>query len=873
MLGAKGPLGDVLSSLDAQDAKTAQATNKAKKASQKRQETLEDAFKRIRTLKLNDAELRIVDDVERLIRAGELEQPSGRLSKKAIFELWASYREIVRERKRQHVIDTRPANYWIVQDVITLERVRRLIASNDAIAVDTETSGLDIFIDRMCGWSAYFPNEDIAVYVPFRHTGGRIYDGALDHSIFHAWYDANRADGQVPIDSALSVLREIVCDESKRTLFHNGKYDLHIIANDGIIVNNFWWDTMSVAKLLNEHEPSHSLKALYVKYITGGQDEKITFDDLFDDKTIYDKDILLSGVYAAKDALMTYKLFEFQKPFIDTRDNLKTIWHKIEQRLLMVDWRLERTGFRLDVEHFERLQVDLCQKVEDAEKALITSFNVDSSFIAKMSEALGRTETDFNVNSNQHLAYLIYDHLGVDPRFSTKFKKGERSTAKDVIDALCEGMPALDPLRTYRTAVKMLQFAEKLPSAIEPSTGRIHCRFNNMTGDDFGSSGADTGRYSSSEYCAAKHSRTGDVKKGFNSQQLPSKGGIREGFLPDDGWVFVGADESQIEPRVIAHILYTQYGDDSMKRLYDGGADLYTTMAMQTFGLEREYCVDKSYDPTGTFQPRKVMKTGLLAALYGQSPKSFARVVNVSEDVAKAFFDGLNKSFPGLKRFREDTISRLMKLGNIAFSETEYGHKRRYPTYRSIKAELTKLEKACYKSGCDILREKRPKARVRDGVEDDTLGRIHDKIVAGTPLSDEEREDVTRYGLYCRHQKSKEDFWTWRKTVSAVEREAVNHRIQGTAAGIIKLVMIEIDAWCIRNGFKFHLTAHDEIKVSVPLNRLTSDLVDEVDRIMTQTVTLTVPLKSDCVIERRWMQEVAPDDWDFEKQQPKEDAA
>ncbi|MDT2278134.1 hypothetical protein [Paenibacillus larvae] len=80
-----------------------------------------------------------------------------------------------------------------------------------------------------------------------------------------------------------------------------------------------------------------------------------------------------------------------------------------------------------------------------------------------------------------------------------------------------------------------------------------------------------------------------------------------------------------MEPRIMAHIMHTKYGDNSMRQIFMDGVDLYTTGAMQTFGLEEKYCLDEAYDPTRTFRPRKLMKTGQLAVSYDQSPKFFCK--------------------------------------------------------------------------------------------------------------------------------------------------------------------------------------------------------------------------------------------------------
>lgn len=792
-------LENVVSALQEADQQAQERARSARKKAEKlsRPESLDEAYRRIMQTKLKDAEVAIVNLVFDKLRDGSLSRlKDGKLSKKEVFELYQVYREQERDAKRRYVIETRPNNYWIVQDYDMLIQVEEMLRDEPLTAWDTETTGLDIFNHKIVGYSVYMPNHDIAVYIPFGHTTGQ---------------------QQVAEVDALDLARWYLSDPESRTIWHHYKFDGHMFLNHGINVANPWWDTQIVAKLLNEHE-SHRLKDLYAKYILRQPDKSIQFEDLFDDFKIYDKDVILSGIYAAGDAHKTYKLYEFQKPFIDNRDNLKTVWYNIEQKLLNVDLEMERTGFCIDQDRIEMLLEKYEPQLQEAERQLIEAFHIDDEFLKRMSKKLGREITEFNVNSPEQLAYLLYDELGIDETFGFKFKEKARSTASKVLDALCEDHEQLKPLLTYRTLNKLVTtYLKKIPQAIEPATGRLHSRFNNGAGEDDSNSGAATGRYSSSSYVSGKNSATGNVAKGTNLQNIPAKGigkEIRKCFVPDEGWVLISADLSQIEPRIVAHILSTRYGDHSMRDTYLAGKDIYTGNAMDVFGLEEKYCVDGALDPTGTFEPRKLMKQGVLSYLYGSSYKSFARNMKVSEEVAKHFFDSMIKAFPGLARWRQDIINKLMHRGSIAYAESLFGRKRRFPEYRKNKAELMKLEQIPYKK-----------------------------------LTEEQRKR--------RNQ-------LWAKCASD-ERAAANMEVQGTAADVLKMIMTKMYEFIKANGFKLHASIHDELIPSIPKEKLTPQVIDEITEIMTKTVTLCVPLKTDIVIMPRWSEDYKPEEWDFER--------
>jgi DNA polymerase I len=798
-------LTDVLAALETADEKKKSATKRAAKASKekKKPETLAEAFDRILATKLKEDEKAIVYEIKRLLEAKIIERAdeTKKLSKKEVFMLWEQRRLSVREQLKHSVIANKPNNFWVVTDILTLEKVRKMLKDEPLTAWDTETTGLDLFNDKVVGYSAYMPKQNVAFYVAFGHTTGQ---------------------QQCPEDLSLSIAKEYLSNPNNKTIWHNYAYDGHLFLNHDIAVANPFWDTCIVSKILNEKETNHKLKSLYDKYVLKAEDKSPQFSELFDGATIYDKDVILSGIYAAGDAYKTFKLYEFQQPYIDTIDNLKTVWYRIEQPLMEVDLSMERTGFRIDLMRIEQLKVDLKPKLHQAEHDIIEAFGIDEAFLQEMSSALGRTETVFNVNSPQHLAFLIYDHLGVNEDFGKKFGKASRTTAADVVDALCADHEELGPLLEYRKLSKVVStYLEKIPKAMEPATGRLHSRFNNMASESGNSTGTETGRYSSSTYVSGKNSRTGDDAKGTNLQNIPSKGfgaKVRTCFIPpEDDWILLSADLSQIEPRVIASILATYYNDRAMIEFYLSGADLYTEMAMFAFGFDRSHCVDKAYSPDGSFQPRKLMKQGVLSYLYGSSAKSFARSMKVSEEIAANFFDKMIKAFPGLERFREDVINKLLYRGNIAYSETLFGRKRRFPDYRKNYIELQKLN----------------------------------KMKPWKMTADEKARRNKLWGL-C----------------ASVERAALNMIVQGTAADVLKQNMVKMHHYVKEHDYKLHASIHDEVLPSVPLSDLTPQLIEDIRSIMCDTVDLGVPFKTDIAIMPRWSEEYSPDEWDFENHRP-----
>jgi DNA polymerase I len=330
------------------------------------------------------------------------------------------------------------------------------------------------------------------------------------------------------------------------------------------------------------------------------------------------------------------------------------------------------------------------------------------------------------------------------------------------------------------------------------------------------------------------------VSKGVNLQNMPAKGQgsrVRNAFVPNDGWFFIGSDLGQIEPRIQAHIMYEKYGDNSMRQIFIDGVDLYTTMAMRTFGLPEENCVDKAYDPTGTFQPRKMMKTGVLAVSYGQNAKAFSQKMKVPMEVADSFFRGFDDQFPSFRQMVSD-ITEGMK--RTQFVETLYGRKRRFPDYKQFAKEVNRNEQKLIGLYTErkILRNKKAKKRA----DFERLETLEELI---KPLAEK------------------------RNLVSYWERAAFNAVIQGTGADILKMNGNRLARICMERGWEFNASIHDEVKISVPASDLTPATIQLMKDVMTKTVELSVPLITDTVIEPRWMEEYSPDEWDFENNRPK----
>lgn len=772
----------ITEAFDQVDELEVKATKRLKEA--KTVESLDDAEARILALKTTEAEQAIIRKVFELWRSGRMERPDTkkRLSKKGVMEAYEAWLKSEKERKQRIVVDGKPDNHWIVTDEETFDRFFALAHDEDVVAADFETDGIGLFDAKIVGVALYLPQADISAYIPCAHTTG---------------------EAQLPKALVLDATAKLLA--AKPSVWFNGPFDLNMAANEGIDIRTFIieWDGLPAAKLLNDNEESYKLKNLYAKYVANGEEEAILFEDLFDDFRIYDKPIALAGAYACLDGVKTWRLRCFQKPYIETVDNLRTAW-AIERDVLIPSVVMSRAGFRLDYERMAAMRIEWAKAMDDARDDLIAEHALNSpEFLKAMSASLGRQVDEFNINSGDHLRYLIYDRLGIDSSVAKRFRKPDRSTAAEVLEVICEDEPSLLPLKKYRTYSKLITtYIDAFPSAVDPTDGLLHSVFN--------PDGTASGRYSAHGY-----KDNGGTRRGFNGQNAPAKGDIgkelRSCLLPPkEGYVFVSSDFSQLEPRITASIMADQYGDTSLRDFFLRGRDPYSSMASMIWELPYEACGDKMLDPSGTFEPRKVAKALLLAITYGLSAKSLARKLKVSVEKAKEFFDRTYETFPGLRTLTSDTVDMMKHRGKIAYAESLWGRKRRFPNYRKNHVEMTSLER--------IKRWDRTEAQ---------------------------NQRRTQLWLDC----------------SGDERAATNHRIQSSASQIAKLTIIALYEYCNQNDFLLVSQIHDQNLIAVPVEKLTPQVVTDVDCIMVETVKISTPLACDTTVGRSFGEEVKPKDW------------
>jgi DNA polymerase-1 len=248
---------------------------------------------------------------------------------------------------------------------------------------------------------------------------------------------------------------------------------------------------------------------------------------------------------------------------------------------------------------------------------------------------------EFNVSSPAQVGEVLFDQLNLDPK-AKKTKTGQYSTSEDILEKIRSKHPVVGKILDYRGLRKLLStYIDALPQLINPRTGKVHTSFNQTV--------TSTGRLSSTNP---------------NLQNIPIRDAqgkeIRKAFIPDKGCVFLSADYSQIELRIMAHLSE----DRNMIEAFNSGHDIHTATAANIYKIPMNEV---------NSDMRRKAKTANFGIIYGISVFGLAERLNISRAEAKELIDGYFVTFPRVKEYMDMAIQHAKRDG---FVETIFGRKR-----------------------------------------------------------------------------------------------------------------------------------------------------------------------------------------------------
>jgi len=599
------------------------------------------------------------------------------------------------------------------------EALREYLAQLDAqqpLAVDTETDGLRVDTARLVGISLA-QRERPAAYVPVltRDTESVAEDAA---TLFPVGSELDNSSWVRPL------LAPVLADDRILKIGQNLKYDEWILSRHGLPLAGPRYDTMLASYVLDPGRRSHGLDELVLDLL---EIRAMSYNELFAAgsrrKDILDVPLPRLAVYAAEDADLTLRLYDELTARLAASD-LAPLFHDVEMPVSRVLLTMERNGIKIDEPFLAGLRDRFAAELERLE--------------ASVHEAAG---TPFNIQSPKQLSSILFDKIGLKP---VKKTATGWSTDVSVLTVLAEKHPLPALILEYRQVAKLQNtYVETLPTLANPATGLIHTSFNQAV--------AATGRLSSSDP---------------NLQNIPVRTElgrlIRRAFVPRQaGHVFLAADYSQVELRLLAHLS----GDAALTAAFQEGGDVHRRTAAQ---------INQVDEAEVTPEMRSRAKAINFGVIYGMGARALAKQIDVTTREASAFIDTYFQTYPGVREFIDTTIDQARREGYV---KTLLGRRRWLP---------------------DI---------------DSSNNRVR----------------------------------------SFQERIAVNTPIQGTAADLIKLAMIRIDADLRQQQLAalLLLQVHDELVLEVPVEEL--DRVSELVRTgMEQVYELEVPLVVDICTGNNW---------------------
>ncbi|WP_170525608.1 DNA polymerase I [Ruegeria arenilitoris] len=563
------------------------------------------------------------------------------------------------------------SKYECVRDAAALRKWIDQAYERGWLAVDTETTGLNEMIADLVGISLCIePGE--ACYIPLTHR-----DGASD-DLFGS--DA-LAEGQMPLDEALNLLKPVLEDPSILKIGQNMKYDAKIFARYGVDVAPID-DTMLMSYAMHAGEHGHGMDTLSERYLghtpipikplLGSGKSAITFDKVPIDE---------ATAYAAEDADITLRLWKLFKPQLH-RVQVTTVYETLERPLVPVLAEMEMHGIKVDRDVLSRMSNAFAQKMAGLE--------------AEIHELAGET---FNVGSPAQLGEILFDKMGLEG--GKKGKTGKYSTGADVLEDLATEHELPRRVLDWRQLSKLKStYTDALQTHINPDTGRVHT--------SYAITGANTGRLASTDP---------------NLQNIPVRTEegrrIREAFIAEPGNVLVSLDYSQIELRILAHIADIP----ALKQAFADGLDIHAMTASEMFDVPLDEM---------TPEIRRKAKAINFGVIYGISGFGLARNLRIPRAEAQGFIDRYFERFPGIRRYMDDTIAFAKEHGYV---QTLFGRKIHTPEINAKGPHAGFARRAAINApiqgtAADVIR----RAMVRmpeaiDGLPAKMLLQVHDELL------------------------------------------------------------------------------------------------------------------------------------------------
>lgn len=476
-------------------------------------------------------------------------------------------------------------------------------------------------------------------------------------------------------------------------------------------------DVKSMLKHVGLEDADHVFDTGVAVYLLNPLKSSYTFDDiareyldgaLLPTRTdLLGKDSLKAAWEKSSDGLMSYAChlaytaYATREPIENAlkETEMWNVYREIELPLIFTLDSMEKWGIRVKGEELKSYGEKLQVRIAELEKLIY--------------EQAGE---EFNINSPKQLGVILFEKMGIPG--GRKTKTGY-STAADILEKLAPEQPIVNDILEYRQLTKLKStYADGLSAVIE-ADGRIHSTFNQTI--------TATGRISSTEP---------------NLQNIPVRMElgrlIRKVFVPEDGYVFLDADYSQIELRVLAHMS----GDEKLIEAYRQAEDIHRITASQVFHVP--------FDEVTPLQRRNA-KAVNFGIVYGISSFGLSQDLSISTKEAKEYIDRYFETYPGIKVFLDKLVQDAKEQGYVT---TMFGRRRPVPELKSSNfmqrsfGERVAMNSPIQGTAADIIKIAMNRVHdrlLREGLESRLILQVHDELLIEAKLSEADQvEQILR---------------------------------------------------------------------------------------------------------------------------------
>ena len=474
-------------------------------------------------------------------------------------------------------------DYKTLLDLIDIQKFANSIKEGKWLSFDLETTSLDPMSCDIVGFS-FATKKNQAIYIP----------------ILYKEKEANLFDDHLNL--VLNILRPVFENSKIPKTGQNIKFDALILRNHGLNVFGLKFDTLLAAHLINPDSRSLKLENLSFEHLNY---RMLPIEDLIgkgrNQISMSEVELEKISFYASEDADIALQLTHiFDKKL--KKQNLDKFFNEIEMPLLPVLLELEYNGMYVDSKMLSIMSDNLGNNIEN--------------LISNITKEAG---TEFNINSTQQLANILFDIIGLP-----EIKK--RSTAEEVLTRLKNEHPLPSLILEYRKLNKLKNtYIDALPTLINLKTKRIHSTFSQTV--------TSTGRLSS---------------RNPNFQNIPIRTDlgreIRKAFKSENkDWIIFSADYSQIELRIMAHLSQ----DKTLLDAFNKGEDIHTRTAADVFNVDIDEVIPEMR------RTAKIVNFGLL---YGAGPFRMSQELGIPQKEAKSIIESYFERYSGIKDYIDSVI-------------------------------------------------------------------------------------------------------------------------------------------------------------------------------------------------------------------------